>query len=138
MPPWSGVGAAEALGLGAALGSWVGAAGAGVTVSGADAVMLGDAEAATRVCSPASVAAGTVTVAVKDPSSPAVAVPTSTGSECSVSVTGLFGAKPVPLTVRDLPASTVEGSTVSAGVARESAETVTDVTVVSLPNPFSA
>ena len=88
------------------------------------------------MCAPASVVAGTVTVAVKAPLASVVAVPTSTGSECSVSVTADSGAKPVPVTAMVLPASTVEGSTVRAGVERVAALTVTEVTVASLPKPL--
>ena len=123
--------------LGAALGSSAGAGGA-VTVSGAEAVTVGVLDAATTVWSPASVVAGTVTVAVKSPLASVVAVPTSTGSECSVIVTVDSGAKPVPFTVTVLPASTLEGSTVTAGVESFSALTVTDLTVVSLPKPLRA
>ena len=53
-----------------------------------------------------------------------------------MSVTADSGAKPVPVTATVLPASTVEGSTVRAGVERVAALTVTEVTVASLPKPL--
>ena len=113
-------------------------AGVAVTVRGAEASAVGDSAAATTVWSPASVAAGTVTSAVKEPVSSVVAVPTSTGSECRVRFTGEEGAKPVPVTVTVLPASTVWGATVMVGVESFSDLTVTEATVASLPKPLSA